>query len=84
MDARRAHNSSRRELLYNTCRFGISMKVVWVIKMFLNETCRKACIGKYLSDIFPIHRGLKQRSLSPLLDNFVLECTIRNIQENQV
>jgi hypothetical protein len=33
----------------------IPMKLVWLIKMCLNETYSKVCIGKYLSDLFPIH-----------------------------
>jgi hypothetical protein len=49
--------------------------------MCLNETYSKACIGKHLSERFPIQNGLKQGgALSPLL----LECAIRKVQENQV
>jgi hypothetical protein len=32
--------------------FGVPMKVLRPITMCLNETCSKACIGKYLSDNF--------------------------------
>jgi hypothetical protein len=37
-----------------------------------------------LSDSFPIHIGLKQEGLTPMLFSFVLEDTIRKVQENQV
>jgi hypothetical protein len=53
--------------------------------MCLNETYSKVHIGKYLSDIFPIQNGLKQRdALSPLHFNFALEYGMRKIHENQM
>jgi hypothetical protein len=53
--------------------------------MCLNETYRKVCVGKRLSDTFPVQNGLKQGdALSPLLFNFVLEYAMRKFQENQV
>jgi hypothetical protein len=42
-------------------------------------------IGKHLSNNVPIQNDLKQGdTLSPLLFNFALECSIRKVQENQV
>jgi len=35
------------------------MKLVRLIEMCLNETYSKVCIGKNLSDAFPIQNGLK-------------------------
>ena len=49
------------------------MKLVRLIKMFLNETNNRVQVGKNLSDMFPIRNGLKQGdALSPLLFNFVI------------
>jgi hypothetical protein len=59
--------------------FGVSMKLVRLVKMCLIETCSKVHIGKHLSDSFPIQCGLKRRSTlsSPLFD-FALEYAIRS------
>ena len=41
--------------------------------------------GRFLSDAFPIHCGLKQRdALLPLLFNFALEYYIRRVQVNRI
>ena len=53
--------------------------------MCLSETYSRVRVGRFLSDVFPIHCGLKQGdALSPLLFNFPLEYVIRRVQENRV
>jgi hypothetical protein len=54
--------------------FGVSMKLVGLIQIYLNETYSKVLIAKHLSDSFPIQNGLKQgEALSPMFFNFALE-----------
>jgi len=84
MDFKEACNSFRREVLYNILiEFGIPTKLVRLIKMCRNETYSRVCVGKHLSDMFPIKNGLKQEdTLSPVLFNFVLEHAIRRVRVN--
>jgi hypothetical protein len=48
--------------LYNILiEFWVPMKLVGLIKMFLNEYCSKVRIGKHLSDTFSVKYDVKQR-----------------------
>jgi hypothetical protein len=54
VDFKKAYDSVKREVLYNILlRFGIPKKLVRLIKMCLNETCSKACVGKISSSKWP-------------------------------
>ena len=78
-------NITDREVLYKILiEFGISRKLVRLIKMSLTETYSRVRVGKNLSDRFPIRNGLKQGDiLLPPLFNFALEYAIRRVQVNQ-
>jgi hypothetical protein len=84
IDFKKAYDSLMRKLLYNILiEFGLTMKLVRLIKMCSNETYSKVRIFKHLSVSFPIQNGIKQGdALSPLLFNSALEYAIRKIQEN--
>jgi len=70
IDFKKVCDSFRREVLYNLIEFGISMKLVRLIKMCLTESRSRVQGGKHLSDLFPIKNGWKQDVLLPLLVNF--------------
>jgi len=74
IDVEKTYDLVRREVLYNILiEFGIPMKLVRLIKIFLNETYIRVRVGKHLSDTFSIKNGLKQGgALSPLLFNLAL------------
>jgi hypothetical protein len=49
----KVYDSVLREVFYNILNeFGTSMKLVRLIKMYLNKTYSKVCICKSLSDAF--------------------------------
>jgi hypothetical protein len=85
INCKKVYNSVRREVLYNILiKFGVPTELVKLIKMSLNETHSKVCIGERWSNMFPTQYGLKQDALLPLLFNFALEYAIKNVQEIKV
>ena len=91
IDFKSAHDSVRRDVLYNILiEFGIPIKIgkafislTNFMRMCLTETYSRVQVEKHLSDI-PIRNGLKHRdALSPFLFNFALKYTIRRVQVNQ-
>jgi len=60
------------------------MKLVWLKKKCLTETCSRVRVGENLSDLIPIRNGLKNGDvLKPLLLTFALEYAIRRVQVNK-
>ena len=60
IDFKKTYDSVRREVLYNILiEFGIAMKLVRLIKVGLKESYSRVCIGKHLSNMLPIKKGLK-------------------------
>jgi hypothetical protein len=78
IDFTKSYVSVRREVLYNiVLEFGITKKLIMLIKMCLTETYSRFQVGKNLSDMFPIKNSLKEGdAIPPLLFNFALVCAI--------
>jgi hypothetical protein len=85
MDFKRVCVSVRREVLYSVItEFGIPMKLVRLIKLFLNATCSRVGVGKLLSDMFSVKNGLKQgNALSTLFFSTSSEYALRRFKVNQ-
>jgi hypothetical protein len=61
IDFKKAYDSVREEVLHNILiRFVMPTKLVRLIKMCLNETYDKVCMGKHLPDILIMQNRRKQ------------------------
>jgi hypothetical protein len=82
---KKAYDSVRKEELYNILiELGISMKLVRLIKMCLNDPYSRIRVGKHFSNIFPIRIFFIQGDvLSSLLFNFALQYVIRRVRVKQ-
>jgi len=85
MDFKRVCVSVRRKVVYSVItEFGIPMKLVRQIKLFLNATYSRVWVGKDLSHMFSVKNGLKQgNALSALLFNTSSEYALRRFKVNQ-
>jgi hypothetical protein len=64
--------------------FSLSLKLLGLVKICLNETYSRVLVGKHLSDLFPVKNGLKQGDVSsPLFFNLTLEYAIWMVQVNK-
>ena len=60
------------------------MQMAKPIQLYLNTTYSRVCLGKYLSDMFPVKNGLNQgHALSSLLFDIPLEHALRRVKVNQ-
>jgi len=71
IDFKKAYDSVRREVLYKILiEFGISRKLVRLVKMSLTETYSRVRVDRNVFYRFPIRNGLKQGdALTPMLFN---------------
>ena len=76
IDFKKAFDSVRREVLYTILiQFGIPVKLVRLIKNYLNETYSRVWAGKHLSDMFPIRNEYANRRFQENQDGLKLNGT---------
>jgi hypothetical protein len=68
IDLKKAYDSVRSEVLYSLIEFGVSMKLVRLTEICLNEMYSRDHTDEHLSDNFPIQNGPKQGD--PLMSLF--------------
>jgi hypothetical protein len=63
IDWRKAYDSIGSEVLHNILtKFSFAMKLIRLLKVYLNKAYSTVCVGKHLSEAFLIQNGLKQWS----------------------
>jgi hypothetical protein len=83
MDFKKAYDSIRRDVLYKILiESGTTMKLDGPIKMCLNGNYSNVCIGKQLSDAFPIHNGQKQGDALSLSSIMMVYKTKKGLEIN--
>jgi len=72
-------------VLYNILiEFDFTMKLVRLLKICLNATYRRFCVGDHLTHMFPIMNGLKKRCFITTSFHLCSEYTILKVQVNQI
>ena len=81
IDITKAYDSVNRELLWKICRsYGISDKLVNLLKMLYKHSIAKVKINGELSDSFEMNTGVMQGGIpSPILFNILFDFTIREV-----
>ena len=83
IDITKAYDSVNRELLWRICRkYGISEKLVNLLRMLYRDSKAKVRIDDVLSDSFLIETGVLQGGIpSPILFNILFDFIIRRVIE---
>ncbi|CAF4497680.1 unnamed protein product, partial [Rotaria magnacalcarata] len=83
IDISKAYDSVNRELLWKVCRqYGISEKLVNLLKMLYTNSKAKVKVNGEFSDSFEIYNGVMQGGIpSPILFNILFDFIIRKVIE---
>ncbi|CAM4844407.1 unnamed protein product [Rotaria magnacalcarata] len=83
IDISKVYDSVNRELLWKVCRqYGISEKLVNLLKMLYTNSKAKVKVNDEFSDSFEIYNGVMQGGIpSPILFNILFDFIIRKVIE---
>ena len=84
IDLRKAYDSVNRELLWRVMRgYGLSEKVVGLLKSLYEKTSARVRVNGVLSDELLSKTGVKQGCvLSPLLFNIFMDWVVRRVMKS--